>query len=153
VVANDRLHYCFHAARAIIENGRERLSAEDIDKLLAENGRAGSFVRDHFKGLFFASGVHGLIDQIRANCDKFSGYKKDIALFALGKTCMSAHGGFGHFSASSKHGRQDSPEEFRERLRKNVERINALVFDNGQDCKALKFPPFFGQVVKMVSGR
>ncbi|MCB2141419.1 DNA adenine methylase [bacterium] len=136
VVANDRLHYCHHAARAIIENGKERLSAEDIDKLLAGNGRAGSFARDHFKGLFFASGVHGLIDQIRANCDKFSGYKKDIALFALGKTCMSAHGGFGHFSASSKHGRQDSPEEFKERLRKNVERINALVFDNGQDCKA-----------------
>ncbi len=136
VHANDRLHYCHHAARAIIENGKERLSAEDIDKLLAENGRAGSFVRDHFKELFFASGVHGLIDQIRANCDKFSGYKKDIALFALGKTCMSAHGGFGHFSASSKHGRQDSPQEFKERLCKNVERINALIFDNGQDCKA-----------------
>ena len=138
VVANDRLHYCFHAARAIIENGKERLSAEDIEKLLAENGRAGSFVRDHFKGLFFATGVHGLIDQIRANCDKFSGYKKDIALFALGKTCMSAHGGFGHFSASSRHGRQDSPDEFKERLRKNIERINALVFDNGQDCKAYR---------------
>lgn len=138
VVANDRLHYCHHAARAIIENSKERLGAEDIDKLLAENGGAGSFVQDNFKGLFFASGVHRLIDQVRANCDKFSGYKKDIALFALGKTCMSAHGGFGHFSASSKHGRQDSPEEFKERLRKNAERINALVFDNGQECRAYR---------------
>ena len=27
--------------------------------------------REQFQGLFFAKGVHGLIDQIRANCDKF----------------------------------------------------------------------------------
>jgi adenine-specific DNA-methyltransferase len=94
VLANDRLRYCHHAARAIIENDNVRLGDEEIEALLADNAKAGTFVRDNFKGIFFAKGVHGLIDTIRSNIDKLSGFKKDIALFALGKTCMSGKGGF-----------------------------------------------------------
>lgn len=137
VLANDRLRYCHHTARAIIENDKERLSDEDLESLLADNAKVGTFVRDNFKGIFFAKDVHGLIDTLRANVDRLSGFKKDIALFALGKTCMSGKGGFGHFSSSTRYGkREDTPEEFKERLRKNVARINALVFDNGKECKA-----------------
>ncbi|MHB9129969.1 MAG: DNA adenine methylase [Armatimonadota bacterium] len=137
VVANDRLRYAYHAARAIVENASTRISNEELNALLQPNGKAGTFVRDNFKGLFFADGVHAIIDQVRANIDALSGYKKDIALFALGKTCMSGKGGFGHFSSSTDYGkRQDTPEEFRERFAKNVARINALVFDNGKDCQA-----------------
>ncbi|MCL5102761.1 MAG: DNA adenine methylase, partial [Armatimonadetes bacterium] len=89
VVANDRLRYSYHAARAIVENSDVRISQEELDALLADNPKAGTFVRDNFKGLFFADGVHTIIDTIRANIDSLSGYKKDVALFALGKTCMS----------------------------------------------------------------
>ena len=139
VLANDRLRYCYHAARAIIENNDTRLSDEDVEELLADNPDAGTFVLETFAGLYFADGVHELIDTVRANCDKFSGYKRDLALFALGKTCMSGNGGFGHFSSSTHYSeREDSPEEFKERLRKNVARINALVFDNGKKCKAFR---------------
>ncbi|MHB9037071.1 MAG: DNA adenine methylase [Armatimonadota bacterium] len=137
VMANDRLRYSYHAARAIVENSSVRLSEDERAALLAENPKAGTFVRDNFKGIFFASGVHGIIDQIRANIDKLEGYKKDIALFALGKTCLSGKGGFGHFSSSTDYGkRQDSPEEFRQRYSDNIARINALIFDNGKECKA-----------------
>lgn len=137
VIANDRLRYCHHAAKAIIENNSVRLSEDEIEALLADNAKAGSFVQDNFKGIFFAKGVHALIDTIRANCDKLSGFKKDIALFGLGKTCMSGKGGFGHFSSSTDYGRrQDTPDEFKDRLRKNLQRINALVFDNGKENKA-----------------
>jgi len=58
VLANDRLRYCHHAARAIIENDKVRLSDEDLEALLADNAKAGTFVRDNFKGIFFAKGVH-----------------------------------------------------------------------------------------------
>ena len=137
VIANDRLRYCHHAAKAIIENNSVRLSEDEIEALLADNAKAGSFVQDNFKGIFFAKGVHALIDTIRANCDKLSGFKKDIALFGLGKTCMSGKGGFGHFSSSTDYGRrQDTPDEFKDRLRKNLRRINALVFDNDKENKA-----------------
>lgn len=139
VIANDRLHYCHHAAKAIVENGNVRLNQEELDALLADNPKAGTFVRDKFKGIFFADGVHKIIDNIRANIDKLSGFKKDIALFALGKTCMSGKGGFGHFSSSTEYGkRQDSPEEFKERFADNIARINALIFDNGKECKAYR---------------
>ena len=137
VIANDRLRYCHHAAKAIIENNSVRLSEDEIEALLADNAKAGSFVQDNFKGIFFAKGVHALIDTIRANCDKLSGFKKDIALFGFGKTCMSGKGGFGHFSSSTDYGRrQDTPDEFKDRLRKNLQRINALVFDNDKENKA-----------------
>ena len=137
VTANDRLRFCHHAARAIVENKSVRISDEELDALLADNSKAGSFVRDNFAGLFFARGVHRLIDTIRANIDGLTGFKKDIALFALGRTCMSGKGGFGHFSSTTPYGkREDTPTEFKERFAKNVSRINALVFDNGATCKA-----------------
>lgn len=139
VIANDRLRYCHHAAKAIIENNSVRLSEDEIEALLADNAKAGSFVQDNFKGIFFAKGVHAQIDTIRANCDKLTGFKKDIALFGLGKTCMSGKGGFGHFSSSTDYGRrQDTPDEFKDRLRKNLQRINALVFDNDKENKAYR---------------
>ena len=137
VTANDRLRFCHHAARAIVENKTVRISDEELEALLADNPKAGSFVRDNFSGLFFARGVHGLIDTVRANIDGLTGFKKDIALFALGRTCMSGKGGFGHFSSTTPYGkREDTPTEFKERFAKNVSRINALVFDNGATCKA-----------------
>jgi len=137
VTANDRLRYSYHAARAIVENSSVRISEDELATLLAKNPKAGTFVQDNFKGLFFASGVHGVIDNIRANADKLEGFKKDIAFFALGKTCMSGKGGFGHFSSSTDYGkRQDTPEEFTQRFSDNIARINALVFDNGKECKA-----------------
>lgn len=139
VIANDRLRYCHHAAKAIIENNSVRLSEDEIEALLGDNAKAGSFVQENFKGIFFAKGVHALIDTIRTNCDKLSGSKKDIALFGLGKTCMSGKGGFGHFSSSTDYGRrQDTPDEFKDRLRKNLQRINALVFDNDKENKAYR---------------
>ena len=52
--------YCHHAARAIIENDRVRLSDEDLEALLADNPKVGTFVRDNFKGIFFSKGVHRL---------------------------------------------------------------------------------------------
>lgn len=135
VFANDRLRFSHHAARAIIENSSTRLSEGEIEKLLADNPKAKTFVQDTFKGMFFSKCVHALIDTLRANCDDLSGYKKDIALFALGKTCIGGKKGcFGHFTSSTV--RNDTPDEFRKLLKANIERINALIFDNGKENKA-----------------
>ena len=136
VVANDRLRFAFHTARAIIENDSTRLSDAEIDALVAENPKAGDFVQRTFKGIYFSPGVHKVIDQIRANVDALSGYKKDLALFALGKACIT--GGFGHFSATTEMARRNyTPEQFREKVKETARRVNALVFGNGQPCKAL----------------
>ena len=139
VVSNDRLHYSHHIAKAIIENNYVRLCDNEIDLLLRPNAEAGTFIRDTFSGLYFGRGVHTLIDQYRANCDFLSGYKRDIALFALGMTCINSTCGFGNFTATSSSIRPlCMPNEFKVRFRDNLEYINSLVFDNGRRNKALK---------------
>jgi adenine-specific DNA methylase len=137
VFSNDRLSYCYHAARAIVENNNTRLSEKDIEGLLKDhNSDAGTFIQKNFHGIFFKNDVLALLDVLRANIDALSGTKKSMALFALGKTCMSG-GGFGHFSSSTKGGqRHYTIESFIEHYRDNLLRINALVFDNGKENKA-----------------
>ncbi len=132
VATNDRLRFCEHIASAIIANRDTRLDDDATRALLADNPKAETFVQDQFVGIFFADGVHARIDTIRANIDSLDGFRKDIALFALAKTCMSSQGGFGHFSASTPNPGKDGPEAFDQRFLDNVRRINALVFDNGE---------------------
>ncbi|MDK9699951.1 MAG: DNA adenine methylase [bacterium] len=141
VVANDRLKYAYHIARAIVENNDTTLSDGDIDKLLTDNTNTGSFVQDNFKGLFFAKGVHALIDQIRANIDDLRGYKKDIALFALAKACLNGKGGYCHFQSSVRYEKyEDTLAEFTQRFRNNCNWINGLVYDNGKENRAENSP-------------
>ncbi len=146
VIANDRLRYCFNIARAIIENNSVTLSDDEIEGLLNQNSKSVSpasarpgFVQETFRGKFFQTGVHAIIDTIRANIDDLKGYKKNIALFALGKTCISGAGSYGHFASTSRgrgERRADTPKEFVERFRNSCTRINALIFDNGRENKA-----------------
>ncbi|HRR82688.1 MAG TPA: DNA adenine methylase, partial [Planctomycetota bacterium] len=137
VVANDRLRYAWHTARAIIENRSVTLTDAEIEALVADNPKAGDFVQKTFKGIYFSEGIHKVIDTIRANIDALSGFKKDIALFALGKTCIT--GSFGHFSSTTEAAkRKYTPEQFKARFAETARRINALVFDNGQRCEAMQ---------------
>ncbi|MGQ9668763.1 MAG: hypothetical protein ACUVWY_01180 [Desulfosoma sp.] len=48
VLADDWLRWCHHAARAIIDNDRVPLSDEDLEALLADNGKAETCIRDNF---------------------------------------------------------------------------------------------------------
>ncbi len=89
VIANDRLRFSWHIARAIIENDTVTLSDDEIEALLAPNAKADGFVARTFAGNYFRKGVHERIDQVRANIDRLKGYKKDIALFALDRSCMN----------------------------------------------------------------
>lgn len=53
VTTNDRLHFCHHAAKAIVENSSVTLTEAEMDALVADNAKAGTFVRDNF---FLGSG-------------------------------------------------------------------------------------------------
>jgi adenine-specific DNA methylase len=139
VMTNDRMRYCSHIARAIIENNSVTVSDEELENLLKSNPKAGDFVQETFRGKFFQSGVHQIIDNVRENVNYLKGFKKDIALFALGKTCISSSGSYGHFASISKgsgNRHADTPNAFTDRFRGNIVRINSLVFDNGKENKA-----------------
>ena len=137
VITNDQLKYSFHISRAIIENNSTKLSGEEIEKLITPNSGAGDFIRRNFKNTFFTPEVLNILDGLRENINSLKGYKKDIALFGLGKTCISGKGGFGHFSSTTMHGkRRFTKSKFLELYKSNLTRISDLVFDNGQDNKA-----------------
>jgi len=83
-----------------------------------------------------------------ANAQRLKGYKRDLALAALGWTVVNK-AKFGEFSRSKKAlrgpvqgadpARQTSLTnipltDFTHRFRLNLARINRLVFDNGQEC-------------------
>ena len=137
VISNDRLRYCYHIARAIVQNDSEKLTDDEIENLLKPNDKAGDIVQRIFKGIYFSRGTHVIIDSIRANIDFLSGYKKSIGLFALGKSCIVGKGGFGHFGTTRSHDdKQDSPEQFKERFKKNCQTISNLVFKGERPCKA-----------------
>ena len=67
-----------------------------------------------------------------------NGQNKSPITSARSRSWLSKDG-FGHFSSSTRYGKlEDTPEEFKERFRKNVVRINALVLDNGKECKVYR---------------
>src|SRR5260370_33365240 len=53
VYANDFLNFCFHTARATIENNSTVLTEEDVNKLLQPAATAPTFVKHTFKDSYF----------------------------------------------------------------------------------------------------
>jgi adenine-specific DNA-methyltransferase len=148
VISNDKLHYSHHIARAIIENNKEKLSDKDINMLFTEDKHHPNFVRNTFKDVYFTPEILNEIDSIRFNINKLKGYKKDIALFALGRHLFKVHA-FGNFQVSKhapcfkdeKDGRTFGGKNlnaFKDKYKKTIYEVNNLVFDNGKKNKAFR---------------
>ena len=135
VASNDSLHWSYHIARATVVNQNATVTEDEIKALCQPNANAGSFVRTHYKGLFWKEGVHQVIDEIRENIDRLSGFKRDIALAALGGTMLSARGWFPQFTTSKVADGGYTPEMFKARLALVIRRLNEMVFE-GPTCEA-----------------
>ena len=135
VHSNDSLHWPHHIARAILVNQTEQVTDEEIDALCQPNPTAGTFVRDHYKDKFWKAEIHGVIDEVRENVDALKGFKKDLALAALGATMLSARGWFPQFTTSKVSEDGYSPEQFHKRLGEVIRRLNSMVLD-GPTCTA-----------------
>jgi adenine-specific DNA-methyltransferase len=135
VHSNDSLHWPHHIARAIIVNQTEQVTDEEIDALCQPNPKAGTFVRDNYAGKFWKPEIHGVIDEVRDSIDALNGFKKDLALAALGATMLSARGWFPQFTTSKVSEDGYSPEQFHKRLGEVIRRLNSMVLD-GPACTA-----------------
>ena len=135
VVSNDSLHWSHHIVRATVVNQRAKVTEEEIKALVQPNKKAGDFVQKHYKGKFWKKGVHKTIDEVRENIDALKGFKKDIALAALGGTMLSARGWFPQFTTSKVADGGYSPEMFKSRLSEVIRRLNEMVFE-GPACEA-----------------
>lgn len=108
-----------------------------MEALCAGRLKAGPSFWEEFKGASFARRARGLIRTSRTNAGKPSGFRKDVAHFAPGRTCLSSEGGRQGGALSTRPGsRPDTSEELSERLRTNGARLSALIVDHGKECKA-----------------
>jgi DNA adenine methylase len=140
VLANDFLHFCFHVARATIENNSTLLEEEDIQNLLKPARSAPTFVRDTYKDLFFDEIDCEFLDHLWANMERLdSRLKKSLALAAACRACMKKRprGLFTFTGRKGWDGRLDLKLSMRDQFVAAVTAFNNAVFSNGQENKAL----------------
>ena len=145
VYANDFLKFCFHTARATIENNATVLNEQDVSRLLRKNYSADTFVRDTYAGLFFDDEDCAFLDNTWANIVELeSPLKKSLALAAAARACMKKRPR-GLFTSTGKKGwdsRLDLKLSMREQFLLAIDAFNGAVFSNGQPNKAFNADVF-----------
>ncbi len=145
VYANDFLNFCFHTARATIENNSTKLTEEDVGKLMRPNTSAPTFVRDTYKDLFFSETDCEFLDNLWANIQELqSPLKVSLALAAASRACMKKRPR-GMFTVTGRKGwdeRIDLKLSMREQFLVAVNAFNSAVFSNGQQNRAFNSDVF-----------
>jgi DNA adenine methylase len=139
VYANDFLTFCFHTARATVENNSVQLTSDDVQALMRSNPAAPTFVRDTYKDLFFDYTDCEFLDNLWANLQTFtSPLKKSLALAAASRACMKKRprGLFTFTGHKGWDNRLDLKLSMKEQFLLAVDAFNNAVFSNGQQNKA-----------------
>lgn len=139
VYANDFLRFCYHTARATIENNATLLTEDDVNSLVMRNASAETFVRDTFKDLYFDESDCEFLDNLWANIEEMkSPLKTSIALAAASRACMKKRPR-GLFTFTGRKGwdaREDLKLSMREQFIIAVNAFNGAVFSNGKQNEA-----------------
>jgi DNA adenine methylase len=145
VYANDFLKFCFHTARATIENNATLLTEDDVSRLLRRNPSAPTFVRDTYAGLFFDEDDCAFLDNLWPNLRELdSPLKTSLALAAASRAAMKKRPR-GMFTVTGKKGwdsRVDLKLSMSEQFLLAVNAFNASVFSNGQENRAFNLDVF-----------
>ena len=92
VFYNDYLKSNYYIGLALIENSKETLTPEDVEKILKPHLKTKypTFIQDTFKGIYFTDEENEWLDMVVTNIDELikNIYKKAIAYFALFQSCI-----------------------------------------------------------------
>lgn len=92
VFYNDYLKSNYYIGLALIENSRETLTQEDVEKILKRHPKKKypTFIQDTFRGIYFTNEENEWLDMVVTNIDTLlrNIYKKAIAYFALFQSCI-----------------------------------------------------------------
>lgn len=139
VTSNDYMTMAATYAKAMIENNNVIVTPNEVRRLLKETENDG-FVEKTFSGLYYSDDENRLIDNIRTNILRMRNpYKKAIAMCALIRTCTKKRprGIFTYTGNRYEDGRRDLQISFEQHFCNAVKAINAAVFDNGKENRAL----------------
>jgi DNA adenine methylase/adenine-specific DNA-methyltransferase len=137
VYASDFLNLCTTVAKATIENPGVRLSAEDVDRVLAADIHHKHFIEQTFSGIFFTPEDLRFLDLTSWNIRKLENpYKRSIAMSALIRSCVKRQPR-GVFTIAGdpehyKDGRRDLKLSLYQHFLEQVDIYNNAAFDNGR---------------------
>lgn len=139
VTANDFLAFAATVARATVENHRERLTAEEIERVVGPPADGRDFIQRTFRDLYFPLEDHAFLDSAWSHIEAMPRYKRDLALAAL---CLAAarkqpRGVFTVTDLRYDDGRRNLHLALRDQFRRTAAAYNAVVFDSGHRCQAL----------------
>jgi len=147
VVSNDFLNFTFENSRALIENGSEKVTSIDVEKLLTPVGANSHFIRRTFEGVFYSPADLDFLDNVAQNIQRLCGsYKKSLAVAALTRACLKKQprGVFTVANTGVRYddGRRDLRLSLQEHFLEQIEVYNSAVFDNGRRNMAVRSSVF-----------
>lgn len=140
VISNDFLKYAYHLANALVANGHETLTGDDVAMLLEPNAQRQNFIQETFRGLYFSDEDNLFLDNTRANIQLLnSSYQQSLALSALNRACIKrrARGVFTYTGERYNDGRRDLRISLQRQFIEAIQLLNGAIFDNGQQNIAL----------------
>lgn len=152
---NDHLGFNHLIGLALVENSKERLSADEIDWLLSEHSGVeySDFIERTFPDIYFTDEENRWIDKILANMRQLDNeYKFAIAFFALAQSCIIKRP-YNLFHRKNLYVRTADVERsfgnkitwdrpFADYFRKFAYEANTAIFSNGCQNRALNFDAF-----------
>lgn len=129
VLANDHLTFTSTLAEALVANGDQRLTDEDVARICSPSTDGRDFIARTFDGLYFPASDHAFLDSAWSHVDELDGAKRALAISAL---CLAAaqkqpRGVFTVTTPRYDDGRRQFRMSLQELFREAVERCNAAV--------------------------
>lgn len=143
--ANDFLHFCFHTAKAVVENNTTPLNNADLTFLLRKNPRSRLFVQNTFANLYFSLKDNVFLDNLWANISELRNpFKKSLAIAAISRACMKKRprGIFTFVGRKGWDGRRDLKLTLEDQFIAACKAFNNSIFDNGKRNKAFNSDVF-----------
>jgi adenine-specific DNA-methyltransferase len=139
VTTNDFLNFPSIIAAATVENQRERLTADDVDLICGPAVDDRDFIRSTFDGLYFDADDRAFLDSAWSHIDTMISAKRALAISALVLSVArkQPRGVFTFTDLRYDDGRRDLRLSLREHFRERVAEYNAVVFNSGQESRAL----------------
>jgi len=137
VLANDMLTFTSTLAEALVANGGEQLTPDDVERLCSPNRDGRDFIARTFDGLYFPATDHAFLDAAWSHVDELDGAKRALALSAL---CLAAaqkqpRGVFTITTPRYDDGRRQLRMSLEELFREAVTRCNAAVIPGAAEAR------------------
>ncbi len=147
-ITNDFLNFNHQIGLALIENGNEQLTKEDIEILFAPSVSKSDFtlIENVYTDIFFEKEEAEFLDNFRANIRLLSSDKKQALAFAIMNRSMTRKITMGHFGHTQALKYASDPERIKRNrslirpLKEIFEELavkyNSAIFDNKQQNKS-----------------